>query len=64
MISKISKTSWGKSWYNKNNQLHRLNGPAVKVINGNKYYYIMDKIYYNFIEYIKAVIKYKKDNIS
>jgi len=64
MISKLTKTPWGENWYNKNNQLHNLYGPAIKIINNNKYYYINGKYHNNFIEYIKAVIEYKKDNKS
>ena len=45
------------------NNLHRLDGPAVRFINGDKkiYYWIENERYDNFIEYIKAVIKYKSN---
>jgi len=40
---------------------HRLDGPAI-LCDYNNYmgYYIDGKIYINFIEYIRDVIKYKK----
>jgi len=65
MEPKLYKRLESKCWIIKSNNshhYHRLNGPAIELINDKKYYYIMSKIYYNFIEYIKAVIKYKKDN--
>jgi len=45
-----------KIWYNKQTNIwHRLNGPAA-----GKLYYINNKIYYNFLEYIQNVIIFKK----
>jgi len=51
-----------KVWWNKEDEFHRLDGPAIKWANGKKFYYIDDEYYNNFIEYIQAVIEYKKDN--
>jgi len=46
---------------NKQEQFHNLNGPAIEWNNRskNKWYFINSKQYYNFIEYIQEVIKYK-----
>ena len=42
--------------------LHRLDGPAVQWKSGLKEYWIMGNQYYNLLEYIQAVIKYRSKN--
>ena len=39
---------------------HRLNGPAIEFNNGDNYYWVNYIEYNNFIEYIQAVIEYKR----
>jgi len=62
-MKSIFKKSEYWNWYeNKYNELHNLYGPAGIWKFGSKIktYHICNKRYDNFIEYIKAVIKYKK----
>ena len=48
--------------FDKYNNYHNLNGPAFLWTSDEKEYFIKDKKYDNFIEYIRAIINYKKDN--
>jgi len=61
MNSKLQIDGFGiKRWYNKNCIRHNVNGPAVILPEGKKFY-IVDGIYCtDFLEYIRAVIEYKK----
>ena len=34
-----------KYWYNRNDSIHRLDGPAIEYANGDKYWYINGKGY-------------------
>ena len=68
----IDPNNGNRHWFNDKNQSHRLDGPAsifyaasggwASRSNPIIEYCICDKYYYNFIEYIQAVIKYKKNN--
>jgi len=51
-----------KYWYYENN-FHRLNGPAIERANGDKEYWVNDKLFYSFEEYKEAVIQYKINKI-
>ena len=51
-----------KWWRNKEDEFHRLNGPAIEWSNGRKFYRINGEHYNNFISYIKAVIEFRKLN--
>jgi len=54
-----------KIWYKNNDTFiacyHRIEGPAVEYSGFNEYW-IDDVKYYNFLDYIKGIIKYKKEN--
>jgi len=51
------------AWMNNEKRCHNLNGPAA-IFHDTKpdWYYIDGRYYNNFLDYIKAVIKYKKKN--
>ena len=53
-----------KCWYKNDNKFHfhRLEGPAIEYKNSDKSWYVDNIRYNNFIEYIQAVIKYKKED--
>jgi len=51
----------GKIWYNKEHKIHNIDGPAVTRTSGRKIYYISGKAYYDFLSYIREVIKYKSN---
>jgi len=51
-------TSGNKHWYYKG-QLHRLNGPAIEFVNGDKSYYINGEYFNTFEDYKEAIIKIK-----
>jgi hypothetical protein len=46
----------GKFWYYKNKQ-HRIGGPAVEWDDGAKWWYLDDKRYDNYDDYIKEIYK-------
>jgi len=52
----------GSETYFKDGNFHNLNGHATKWRDGTKRYYIKHEWYHNFIQYIRDVIKYKKEN--
>jgi len=42
---KVTVTDKVTEWYNKSNQLHRENGPAIEWANGDKSYYINGELH-------------------
>jgi len=51
-------TCGNKSWHYKDKK-HRLNGPAIEYVNGNKSYYINGIFFKTFEDYKEAVVQIK-----
>jgi len=55
----IRTYSSGSKFYWVGDNLHRLDGPAVELDNGTKFYYINGECFDTFEEYKEAVIQYR-----
>ena len=64
-IDSRGKKNWMRKDYDHykwTQQWHRIDGPVCIETDKKLYYWIEGKIYVNFIEYIRDVIRYKKNN--